>query len=336
MPDPTRPSRVRLVAIAVLGLLWLAAPWLGRTTAEATTSDAGVAAPVQGAQGPPVDPEAARQEMTPAKAAVLGLVEGVTEYLPVSSTGHLLVAQRAMDIGTEDGTKDAADSYAIAIQAGAILAVLLLYHARIRTLLAGLVGRDEQGRRVLTGLVLAFVPAAVVGLALESTIKDVLLGAWPVVVAWVVGGVAILTLGVRLERRTDGTALEAMVPRQALIIGLAQCLALWPGTSRSLVTILAALAVGLSVAAAVEFSFLLGLATLGAATAYETLRNGGAMVDAYGVVDPLIGLVVAFVSAAVAIRWMVGYLQRHSLAIFGWYQLGVGAVVAVLLITGAI
>lgn len=337
MPDAPTTSRSRWGAIALLLAVVLAAPWLGRAAAEAqATEPSPTTAGIEPIDGDTPDTAAADREMTPVKAAVLGLVEGITEYLPISSTGHLLVAQRAMDIGDTDATKDAADSYAIAIQAGAILAVLLLYRSRIASMLQGLVGRDEQGRRVLVGLVLAVAPAVVVGLALEDVIKDVLLGPWPVVAAWAVGGVLILTVGLRLERKTGGAHLDAITAGQALLIGIAQCLALWPGTSRSLVTILAALAVGLSLSAAVEFSFLLGLAVLGGATLYETAKNGQEMLDAYGWVDPTIGLVVAFVSAAVAIKWMVGYLQEHGLAIFGWYRLVVAALAAGLLLAGVI
>jgi undecaprenyl-diphosphatase len=275
-------------------------------------------------------------DLTPVKAAVLGVVEGVTEYLPISSTGHLLVAQRLMDIGTTDETKDAADAYAIAIQSGAILAVLLLYWRRLWSMVQGVVGRDVEGRRVLVGLVLSVLPAALVAVVFERPIKDNLLEVGPVIAAWIVGGLVILLVAPRLTGSTDGRALEQITPRQALIIGVVQCLALWPGTSRSLVTILAALAVGLSLAAAVEFSFLLGFVTLGAATLFEIVTDGSTMIDAYGWVDPLIGLVFAFVSAAIAIKWMVGYLQRHSLAIFGWYRLGVAAIAIVLLATGAL
>jgi undecaprenyl-diphosphatase len=275
-------------------------------------------------------------DLTPAKAAVLGLVEGVTEYLPISSTGHLLVSQRLMDIGTTDETKDAADAYAIAIQSGAILAVLLLYWRRLWSMARGLFGRDADGRRVLVALVLSVLPAAAVALAFERPIKDNLLEVGPVIAAWIVGGLVILLVAPRLTGSTSDTRLEQITPRQALIIGLVQCLSLWPGTSRSLVTILAALAVGLSLAAAVEFSFLLGFVTLGAATLFEIATDGSTMVDAYGLLDPMIGLVFAFVSAAIAIKWMVGYLQRHSLAIFGWYRLGIAAVAIALLATGAL
>jgi undecaprenyl-diphosphatase len=275
-------------------------------------------------------------ELTPAKAAVLGLVEGVTEFLPISSTGHLLVVQRLMDIGTTDASKTAADAYAIAIQSGAILAVVLLYWRRLWSMARGLVGRDTEGRRTFIGLVIAVLPATLVAVVFEGPIKDHLLEVGPVIAAWIVGGLVILIVAPRLTGTTRGQALERITARQALIIGVVQCLALWPGTSRSLVTILAALAVGLSLSAAVEFSFLVGLVTLGGATLFEIAKDGSTMVDTFGWVDPLIGLAVAFVSAAVAIKWMVGYLQRHSLAIFGWYRLAVAAAALILLATGAL
>jgi undecaprenyl-diphosphatase len=275
-------------------------------------------------------------ELTPAKAALLGVIEGITEYLPVSSTGHLLVAQEAIGVGDTPETEDAANTYAIAIQAGAILAVLLLYSRRIGTMFQGLAGRSDEGQRVLVGLALACIPAGLTALAFEDTIKDQLLGPWPIVAAWAVGGVVILVVEPRLRRREGKTPLEAITARQALIIGVVQILALWPGTSRSLTTILAGLAVGLTLAAAVEFSFLVGLATLGVATTYEFVANGGELFDTYGVVDPLIGLAVSFVAAALAVRWLVTYLQRHSLAIFGWYRLALAAVVGTLVFTGAI
>ena len=267
---------------------------------------------------------------------MLGLVEGVTEFLPISSTGHLLVAQRLMDIGTTDATETAADAYAIAIQSGAILAVLLLYRRRLWSMARGVIGRDTDGRRTLIGLVVAVLPATVVALSFEGPIKDHLLEVGPVIGAWIVGGLVILLVAPRLTGSTEGRALEQITARQALIIGVVQCLALWPGTSRSLVTILAALAVGLSMSAAVEFSFLVGFVTLGGATMFEIAKDGSTMVDTFGWVDPIIGLVVAFVSAAIAIKWMVGYLQKHSLAIFGWYRLAVAAVALVLLATGAL
>ena len=313
--------------MALLGVATLAG-WAGSAHAAAA-----VVARAQEASAADVP-----NELTVPKAIVLGLVEGVTEFLPVSSTGHLLVVQRAMGIGQTDATKSAADTYAVTIQAGAILAVVLLYHRRIRSMIRGVLGRDPAGRPVAIAVIIAFVPAAVVGVVLEHPIRDHLLGVWPVIIAWTVGGVLLLVFGDRRhdkeERHRPG--LESITARQALIIGAVQVLALWPGTSRSLVTIIAALAVGLSLSAAIEFSFLLGLVTLGAATAYEGLKSGGEVVSTFGVLAPLVGMVVAFLSAVVAIRWMVTYLQRHSLAIFGWYRIGIAALTAALVITSII
>lgn len=271
--------------------------------------------------------------LTVAAAITLGLVEGLTEWLPISSTGHLTVTQDLLGI-----SGDAANSYAIAIQAGAILAVLGLYRDRFTAMLRGARGHDPAGRRILGAIVVACVPAVVVGLAFEDVIKARLFGPWPVVAAWLVGGIAILIVA---RRRRDlapdaGATLAAIGWRDALVIGCAQTLALWPGVSRSLVTILAATAVGLAVPAAVEFSFLLGFVVLGGATLYETLSSGPEMVAAYGLVTPLLGLAVAFVAALVAMRWMVDYLNRRGLGIFGWYRIAVAAIVAVLLVTGVI
>jgi undecaprenyl-diphosphatase len=262
-------------------------------------------------------------------AIVLGLVEGLTEYLPISSTGHLTVVERLLGV-----RGSAADAYAIVIQAGAILAVLVLYRARVGAMVAGLRGRDQAGRRLLGALAVAFVPAALVGFAFGDAIKERLFGVGPVAVAWAVGGAVILVATGQLRR--DGRELDAVGSRAAAIIGCAQVAALWPGVSRSLVTILAGLVVGLSLPAAVEFSFLLGLVTLGAATGYEALKQGSDIVHAYGLLNPAIGFLVAFVSAVAAVRWMVAYLERGSLAVFGYYRLAVAAIAALLLIANVV
>ena len=255
----------------------------------------------------------------------------------MSSTGHLLVTQRLIGVGDHAATKDAADTYTITIQAGAILAVVVLYWNRLVTMAQGLVGREPDGRRLLGATVTAFVPAAIVGVLFERVIKDRLFGVGPVIAAWAVGGIVILVFARAMhERGRTGSPLEHLGFRGALVIGAAQCFALWPGTSRSLVTILAAIVVGLSLEAAVEFSFLLGLLTLTAATAFDILKHGGELFSTFGVVDPLIGFVVAFVSAALAMRWLVGYLHRHGLAIFGWYRIGVAVLALVLVATGVI
>ena len=172
----------------------------------------------------------------------------------------------------------------------------------------------------------------------EQLLKDYLFHLWPITTAaWLVGGVVILAVS-RHDVRTGhdsnaGAALEDLTARRALVIGLLQCIAMWPGVSRSLITILGGRLVGLSTQAAVEYSFLLGLVTLTGASLYQTAKEGSAIVDTLGVAAPIVGIIVAFVAAAVSIKWMVGYLNRHSLAIFGWYRIGLAAVVAALLVS---
>ena len=266
------------------------------------------------------------------QAAVLGLVEGLTEYLPVSSTGHLILAQRAMGIGGSQ----AADAYAICIQAGAILAVLGLYRDHLRRILLGLAGRDPEGLRLAVNLGLAFLPAAVIGLLFFDAIKDRLFGLWPVVWAWFVGGAAILAVS-RYRRgaaAVEGRDLFTLTCRGAITIGLIQCLAVWPGTSRSLVTIVGGVLVGLKLRDAVIFSFLLGALTLGASTAHDSLYHGRLLLDTYGAASLITGFVVAWISAVAAVEWMVTYLKRHGLALFGYYRIALALVVGGLLVAG--
>jgi undecaprenyl-diphosphatase len=267
------------------------------------------------------------------QAFILGLVEGLTEYLPVSSTGHLLLAQRLM--GIESST--ASDAFAICIQAGAILAVLGIYRQRVGQMMLGAIGRNKTGQRLLINLVSAFVPAAVLGLLLEKPIKKYLFGGdewglWPVVAAWLVGGIAILAVSFARRRRgsspTTGLDLEQLTIRMALIVGFAQCLAMWPGVSRSLITIVGGVLVGLSLPAAVELSFLLGVITLSAATAYDALKHGPEMLATYGATPLLIGFGAAWLSAVLAVKWMVGYLKSHGMEIFGWYRVALAFAVA--------
>ena len=276
--------------------------------------------------------------MTWWQAIILGIVEGLTEYLPVSSTGHLLIVQELLGVGTGSAAaKEAADAYAICIQAGAIVAVLGLYAGRVKQMALGALGRDEVGSRLVMNIVAGFLPAAVIGLALNEVIKAHLFGPWPVVTAWVLGGVAILATDRWRRVKVDGKWREGfdltdLTWRLALIIGFAQCVAMWPGVSRSLVTIVAGVLVGLRLAAAVEFSFLLGVVTLGAATCYDGLKHGPAMLEHYGVEDMVLGFLFAFVSAVIAIKWMVNYLKNHGMAVFGYYRIVVGVVVAVMLL----
>ena len=270
------------------------------------------------------------------QALVLGIVEGLTEYLPVSSTGHLKLTQHAMGIGLTEADKDAANAYAICIQAGAILAVLGLYWRHIRRMVLGLVGRDPEGFGLVLNVGVAFLPAALVGLLFDDLIKDALFGLWPIVAAWFVGGFAILAVDRLFQgpRETDHHELYRMGWKQALLIGSMQCLAVWPGTSRSLATILGGRFAGLSLGTSVTFSFLLGAVTLTAATAWDSLKHGSEMLELYGLGSMAVGAAAATLSAIVAVRWMVHYLQRHSMALFGWYRIGLAVVVAALVASG--
>ena len=266
------------------------------------------------------------------QALILGVVEGATEYLPVSSTGHLILTQRAMGIANSE----AANAYAICIQGGAILAVLTLYFKHVKQMGRGLLGQDEAGLRLVRNLCVSVLPLGAV-VFLEKLIKGYLFGLWPVTAAWFVGGVAILVVS-RWRRHRDttvqGCEMVHMTWRMALVIGVVQCIAVWPGTSRSLVTIVGGLLVGLSLSAAIEFSFLLGVVTLGAATLKDTYEYSDVMLNEYGWGTMAIGAVFAFVSAVAAVKWMVSYLQKHSLKVFGYYRVALALVVTSLILSG--
>lgn len=262
------------------------------------------------------------------QALILGLVEGITEYLPVSSTGHLLIAQRLLGI---DASHES-NGYAIAIQAGAIVAVLGTYRQRVGAMLQGVVGQNADGLRLAVCIIAAFIPAAILGVLFDDRIEQYLFGVKPVIAAWVVGGVLILALSRWVQARREGLDLAHLGWRAAILIGLAQSVAMWPGTSRSLVTILGGLAVGLSLAAAVEFAFLLGVLTLTAATAYTMVKGGDGMISAYGWPALLTGFVAAWISAALAVKWMVAWLNRHGLTLFAWWRFASAALAAWLLL----
>jgi len=272
------------------------------------------------------------------QSLVLGAVEGFTEYLPVSSTGHLILAQRAMGIGQTEADRRAADAFSICIQAGAILAVLTLYFPYVRRMFNGFLGRDPDGLRLGRNILLAFLPAAVLGFTFHETIKEYLFGLWPIVAAWFVGGMAILIVSWTRDKALarEGLPLEELTWPRALLIGCIQCLAMWPGTSRSLVTIVGGWLVGMKLKSAVIFSFLLGVVTLSAATLHDALVHGRVMVESFGWLNLLAGCAMAAVTAVISVKWLVRYLEQHGLALFGYYRVALAIVVATLISMGFI
>lgn len=290
-------------------------------------------------------------ELTVWQAVVLGLVEGITEYLPVSSTGHLILAQAALSLGKDEPARRAVNDFAVIIQGGAILAVVGLYWSRMVQMLRGLRGLDAAGFRIFTNLVIAFVPSAILGLLLDDWIDAKLFGVEPVVVALLVGGAYMILVerwhagAFALPRfHARANSIEHVTPLQALGIGLLQCFALWPGTSRSMMTITGGYLVGLRPAQAAEFSFLLGLPTLLAATIYKLAKNlwqshrdGTDHVFArLGWGPSLLGILVAALAAALAVKWLVGFLNRRGLAPFGWYRIALALILGVAMVTGVV
>jgi undecaprenyl-diphosphatase len=275
-------------------------------------------------------------------AVVLGLVEGITEYLPVSSTGHLILTSSLLGLRTPEQSQAIA-AFEIVIQGGAILAVLGLYWRRVLQMGAGLAGRDPIGRSLLANLVLAFLPAALLGPLLDDAIEEHLFHAGPVLGALLLGGVWMICLD-RHHVPGSGVALEGLGWRQALGIGLFQCAAMWPGTSRSMMTIAGGVLLGLRARDAAEFSFLLGVPTLGGACVYKLAKNllvasshgTPNLFEQLGPAPVALGLAVAALSAALAVRWLVAFLQRHGLAPFGWYRIALALVLGGLLASGAL
>lgn len=285
--------------------------------------------------------------MTIIDSIILGIVEGLTEYLPVSSTGHLIIAQYLLGLPDSEAMK----AFHICIQSGAIIAVLGLYYNRVKQMTLGTLQaarnmfradatpeeRYPVGARILVNIIVAFMPALVLGLLFNDFIKSMLFNAPTVTTTWALGGIVIL-LFVRARSKSGkqfaGQSLEELTWRGALKVGFMQSIAMCPGVSRSLMTMLGGLFARLSVAAAVEFSFLLGLLTLGAATVHDAWKHGGEMLSTIGWLPLVVGTATAWLSAVIAVKWMVGYLNRHSLSIFGWYRIGAAIVMLALIFTG--
>jgi undecaprenyl-diphosphatase len=253
-----------------------------------------------------------------------GIVEGLTEFLPISSTGHLILLARLFRLEGE-----AVMTFTIVIQLGAVGAVGGLYGERIASMWRGLWGWDAAGRRLLINLVVGFLPVAAVGLWLHRAIKTELFNVPSVAWALALGGVLMLAVE-RWRRNGNGTVtsrtFDSLTVREACLIGMAQCLSLWPGTSRAMVTIVAGLLCGLPPAAAAEYSFLLALPTLGIATAFEAWQGAPQLLQQVDGFSITLGFVTAMVTAWLAVRGFVAYLSRRGLAVFGWYRIGLAVV----------
>jgi undecaprenyl-diphosphatase len=253
------------------------------------------------------------------KAAVMGLVEGATEFIPVSSTGHLILAADWLGFDQWHG----AETFEVFIQLGAILAVVWIYRAKILGVVSS-AGREEKSRRLIVNLVIAFLPAALLGFLVHDFIKEKLFSPVVVAIALVVGGFVILAIEA-WHRRIHTETVDDIRPRDALGVGLCQILSLIPGTSRSGSTIMGGIALGLSRVAATEFSFFLAIPIMFAATLYDLwkarhgLSGGDAPVFA-------VGFIVSFLSALLVIRWLLKFVANNSFRGFAWYRIVFGII----------
>ncbi len=252
-------------------------------------------------------------------AIILGVVEGLTEFLPISSTGHLILVGDLLDFNDGKG-----QAFEIVIQLGAILAVIWEYRAKILQVLAGLVN-DEKSRRLVLNLLVAFVPAAVLGLLFAKNIKAYLFQPLPVALALIVGGFMILWAEKR-QHQVRVQSVDDLSYLDALKVGFAQTLALIPGTSRSGATIVGGLLFGLSRKAATEFSFFLAIPTLTAASCYEFWKVRNLLsADDLGVFG--VGFIASFISAFFCVRWLLRFISSHDFSAFAWYRIVFGLVV---------
>lgn len=257
------------------------------------------------------------------QVALLGVLEGLTEFIPVSSTGHLILMAAVLGFEGPPGRV-----FEIAIQLGAILAVVVLYFHRLFGVLLAL-PRDPAARHFVLAILLAFLPAALVGVVAHGFIKSVLFSPWVVAVSLVVGGIAILLIE-RARPVATITAVERLPLGRALAIGAVQCLAMIPGVSRSGATIMGALLLGLDRRTAAEFSFFLAIPTMLGATVYDLYKNRASL-DLDGGMLIGVGFVVAFLAALLVVRAVIGFVTRHGFAPFAWYRIALGSVALVVL-----
>jgi undecaprenyl-diphosphatase len=255
----------------------------------------------------------------PLVAILLGIVEGITEFLPISSTGHLILVERMCGL---EGVR--AEVFAIFIQIGAVLAVVVEFRAKLTAMARGMLAQQRE-RKLATSVAIAFLPAMVLGLVAHHWITKHLFGPYTVAAALLVGAVAIFAIERFRPAPTIGSV-EGVGPARAALIGLTQCIALWPGFSRSAATILGGLVCGLERKAATEFSFYLAIPTLGGATLYELWKKHDVLIPG-DLLWLLVGTAVSFVVAWASIRWLLRFVATHDLTPFAWYRIVLGIVV---------
>jgi undecaprenyl-diphosphatase len=266
------------------------------------------------------------------KALIMGLVEGFTEFLPISSTGHLILAGSLLNF-----TGEKVKVFEIAIQGGAMLSVIWEYRVKIGNVLAGL-GHDPKARRIMLNVIIGFLPAAILGFCFNGMIKESLFAPVPVATAFIVGGFIILWVERRAKVNPVSVRVQSvddMSHLDALKVGCAQAFALIPGTSRSGATIIGGMMLGLSRKAATEFSFFLAIPTLLGATFYSLYKER-ALLSAADLPLFGIGTISAFVSAFLCVRWLLRYISSHDFTIFAWYRIVFGLVVIATAYTGTV
>lgn len=257
------------------------------------------------------------------QAALLGVVEGLTEFIPVSSTGHLILLVDLIGFEGPPGKV-----FEIAIQLGAVLAICVVYWPRLWTTLTGL-GRNAVANRFVVNVIFGFLPALVVGYFAHGFIKTVLFNPWIVSIALVTGGIAILAIE-RFVGRGEVANVDDFSPGLSLKIGLLQCLAMVPGVSRSGATIMGARLLGVQRATAAEFSFFLAVPTMIAATAYDLFKNrDGLTADGIGLIA--VGFIVSFLCAGLVVRGVIGFINRHGFVPFAWYRIALGCLMMLIL-----
>ena len=291
-----------------------------------------------------------KNDISYSDAIILGAVEGITEYLPVSSTGHLILTNALLGLDKDTPVLDKnnlnilnsenkpytiktlADSYCIIIQLGAIASVALIYWQYILQMLLGLIGRNPQGLKLFVNIMVAFLPSAIIGIFAHKIIEESLFGVVPVVCALAVGAVVMFIAQKIYDKNPQQkNSIENLTLKKSLVVGVCQCIAMIPGTSRSMMTILGGYFVGLNAKASATFSFLLGLITLSAASVFKIYKDGNAMLEALSPSPLLLGLIVAFVSSAVAVKWLVSFLTKHGLVTFAIYRILLAIILCVML-----